>query len=103
MKFDEKTPELSRSQRRALIVLNCILLLCTALVFVLLCVSIFTDANYNAIAVATVVPFAVVYFNLRKFISALADGGICPRLVRVAATVHPIIYSIGFIFSIFTI
>lgn len=103
MKFEERPITISAGQKRALIVLNCILLGCTAVVYTLLCVSIFTDANYNMIAVATIVPFAVVYFNCRKFISSLDDGGICPRWAKITAKLHPIIYLIGFVFSIFTI
>ena len=104
MKFDhENQPAITCSQRRALWVLNLIMLVCTLIICALILIGAVCGTNYNAVSIITVLPFAVVYFNYRKFIIALDDCGICPRRAKIAAAVQPMIYLISFIFSIFTI
>lgn len=104
MKFDDqKQAEITRSQRRALKVLNLIMLVCTLVICVLVIIGAVTGANYNMVSIITILPFAVVYFNYRKFTGALDDCGICPRWAKIAAAAQPVIYVIVLVFSIFTI
>ena len=83
---------ISARQNRALIILSVIQFLCSVINIALLITMAVAHINLLVLSIATIIIYAVMYFNFCKFLGALNEQGTRPRWTTFVKIISPIIY-----------